>query len=304
MKLSVVIPAYNEEKNIDFMYSRITALEIPGKYELELIFVDDGSRDGTFERIKSLKTSDNRVTGIRFSRNFGHQTALLAGLQQSEGDLIVMMDCDGQHPVSLIPELINKANEGYDIVNTIRIDTKKTGFLKKISSKLFYYFFNLLSEVQIEPSAADFRIMTRKALDAYLRIDEQDKFMRGLISWMGFRQTSIEYIVEERQAGRSGYSLRKMRKFAADGLTSFSAKPLRLSILLGLIIVIFGIVYSIYAIIMYSLGRVNPGWTSLLISILLIGGVQLFSLGIIGEYIARIYRESKRRPHYFIEEKC
>ncbi|MBN1132099.1 MAG: glycosyltransferase family 2 protein [Bacteroidales bacterium] len=304
MKLSIVIPAFNEEKNIALLYHELEALKLAGEYMLEIIFVDDGSRDGTFGKIKEISKDDERVSGIRFSRNFGHQTALLAGLKEAKGDLILMMDCDGQHPVNLIPGLVGKIREGYDIVNTIRMDTKRVGFFKKLSSKLFYFFFNLLSEVHIEPSAADFRIMTRKALDAYLQIDEQDQFVRGLISWMGFKQTSIAYSADERKFGASGYSLRKMRKFAMDGLTSFSAKPLRLSTTLGFIIIFFGIIYSIYAIVMFFIGRANPGWTSLLISILLIGGVQLFSLGIIGEYIARIYRETKKRPHFFIEERC
>ncbi|MCP4311113.1 MAG: glycosyltransferase family 2 protein [Bacteroidetes bacterium] len=300
--LSIVLPAYHEEDNIRYMYREILK-HVSQSSSFEIIFVDDGSRDRTFEKIRELATEDQRVRGIRLSRNFGHQTALLAGLQDAGGELVIMMDADGQHPPALIPELLKKMEEGYDIVNTIRKETEGAGALKKISSRWFYRVFNALSDVKIEPSAADFRIVNRKALEAFLSIEEQDRFTRGLVTWIGFKQAYINYKAEKRQSGASKYTLRRMRIFAVDGVTSFSSRPLRLSTTLGFITMLAGILYSVYAIVMNLLGNTNPGWTSLLLTILFLGGIQLISIGILGEYLARIYNETKRRPHFFIQER-
>ena len=300
--LSIVLPSYHEEDNIRYMYQEILK-HVSQSASLEIIFVDDGSRDQTFEKIKELAMEDQRVRGIRLSRNFGHQTALLAGLKEAEGELVIMMDADGQHPPALIPDLLKKMDEGYDIVNTIRKETEGSGLLKKASSRWFYWVFNALSDVKIEPSAADFRIMNRKALEAFLSIDEQDRFTRGLVTWIGFKQAYIDYIAKKRQAGSSKYTFRRMRIFAVDGVTSFSARPLRMSTTLGFVTMFAGILYAVYAIIMKLLGNTNPGWTSLLLTILFLGGIQLISIGILGEYLARIYNETKRRPHFFIQER-
>ena len=200
----------------------------------EIIFVDDGSRDKTYEKIEEISRSDKRVIGIRLSRNFGHQTALLAGLNEASGDVIIMMDADGQHPPSMIPALIKKLEEGFDVVNTTRMDAKGTGLFKRLSSRWFYRVFNMLSDTRIEPASADFRCMNRKALDAFLTIEEHGRFTRGLVSWMGFRQTHLPYQAQKRAHGRSKYSLKRMRLFAFDGVTSFSTKPLRISMILGL----------------------------------------------------------------------
>lgn len=301
--ISIVLPAFEEEQNIQPLCHEIIA-HLGGSSGFEVIFVDDGSRDKTYERIEELSSSDKRVKGIRLSRNFGHQTALLAGLNEAAGDVIIMMDADGQHPPSMIPRLIEKLEEGFDVVNTTRIDAKGTGLFKRISSKWFYRVFNLLSDTRIEPASADFRCMNRKALDAFLTIEEHGRFTRGLVSWMGFRQAHMPYQAENRIGGKSKYSLRRMRLFAFDGVTSFSTKPLRISMILGLLTILGGFVYMIYAVVMYLQGHTNPGWTSLLITVLLIGGIQLFSIGILGEYLARIFHEAKRRPHYFIEKRC
>jgi glycosyltransferase involved in cell wall biosynthesis len=301
--LSIVIPAYNEEGNINYLSREIReTLSGTGK-EFEVIFVDDGSRDNTFGEIERTAREDPRIRGLRLSRNFGHQVALLAGLHESAGEKVVTMDADGQHPASLIPDLISKLEEGYDIVNTIREDTRDAGLFKKSSSGMFYRLFNTLSEVKIQENASDFRIMNREALNAFLSIDEHNRFTRGLVSWMGFRQTSIPFVAPARNSGRSKYTFRRMFRFAFDGLTAFSSKPLRISTYLGLSVLILGIAYSIYALVVFFMGRSNPGWTSLLISILVLGGTQLLILGIIGEYISRIFIESKRRPHYFIEKR-
>jgi dolichol-phosphate mannosyltransferase len=300
--ISIVLPAYEEEQDIQPLYRDIIA-QLEGNSTFEIIFVDDGSRDRTYERIEELARSDARVKGIRLSRNFGHQTALLAGLNEAAGEEVIMMDADGQHPPAMIPRLIEKMGEGYDVVNTTRTDARGTGMLKRISSRWFYRVFNALSDTRIEPASADFRIMNRRALDAFLTIEEHDRFTRGLVSWMGFRQTHLPYQAEKRLRGRSKYSLRRMRLFAFDGVTSFSSKPLRISMILGLLTILGGFAYMIYAVVMYLQGHTNPGWTSLLITILLIGGIQLFSIGILGEYLGRIFHESKRRPHYFIERR-
>ncbi len=302
--LSIVIPAYNERENIGFLYREILDELSGGSLDFEIIFVDDGSRDDTFSEIQQLAKGDARVSGLKLSRNFGHQVALLAGLNEARGDKILTMDADGQHPPSLILPLVEKLDEGYDIVNTVREATMDAGFIKKRTSGMFYRMFNALSEVRIQESSSDFRIMNREALVAFLSIDEHNRFTRGLVGWMGFRQTSVSFVAPGRNSGKSKYTGRRMLRFAFDGLTAFSSKPLRISTYLGLTILAIGIAYGIYAVIVYFAGKSNPGWTSLMISILVLGGTQLLILGIIGEYIARIFIESKRRPHYFIERRA
>ncbi len=283
--LSIVVPAYLEEKNIIILYDELIQALSQSKVEFEIIFVDDGSKDGTFKEITRLTEKDKRVIGLKLSRNFGHQIAILAGLNETRGDKIIMMDADGQHPAFMILPMMEKLDEGFGIVNTIRQDTRGASFFKKRSSKLFYRIFNTFSDVTIENDSSDFRIMTREALDAFLSFDEHDRFTRGIISWMGFRQTSLSYVAPARLSGKTKYTLRRMFRFAFDGLTAFSSKPLRLSTYLGMIVLMFGIAYGIYALVVYLMGESNPGWASLLITILVLGGTQLLILGIIGEYL-------------------
>ncbi len=302
--LSIIIPLFNEVDNITELYRQLTAvLGNLSDYDYEILFVDDGSRDGSFEMVKTLHRSDQRVRGISFSRNFGHQTALLAGLEYAKGNIIISMDADLQHPPSLIPTLIEQSKKGYEIVNTRRLDSEGVGWFKKTSSKYYYSLLNYLSDIPIEPAAADFRLMTRKVVDAYLNLPERGRFTRGLVSWIGFKQTIIEYKANARFAGQSKYSLVKMLKFGLDGIIAFSVRPLRLSFYVGFLVFLFGILYAIYAIIQFFQGETVAGWASILVSVLIIGGVMLLSLGVIGEYIARIYHEVKQRPHYFIQEE-
>ncbi|MEN8158360.1 MAG: glycosyltransferase family 2 protein [Bacteroidota bacterium] len=304
MKLSIVLPAYFEQENISFIYHELVALD-PGKVELaEMIFVDDGSRDGTFDEIKKLAGKDERVKGIRFSRNFGKQVALLAGLRESKGELVLSMDTDGQHPASLIPDLIEEMGKGYDIVNTHRTKTDDEGLLKRITSRGFYRVLNLLSDQRVEPAAAEFRLMNRAAVDAYLEFEEQEPYQNGLISWMGFRQSSLKFRAPERHAGTTKFNLKTLFRHGLNGITSFSTKPLRISFTIGLIVMLISLAYGAYAILNFFFGTTNPGWTSLMFVILFLGSVQLFSIGVIGEYIARLFRESKKRPHFFIQERC
>jgi polyisoprenyl-phosphate glycosyltransferase len=300
--ISVVIPLFNEEGNIAVLYAAlILALEnISPDYEI--IFVDDGSKDRSFELISNISQQNNKVLGISLSRNFGHQIALTAGMEHASGEVVVTMDGDMQHPPEVIVDLYGKYKQGYDIVNSIRTETADSGAFKKITSQYFYKIINRLSDIHIEPASADFRLMNRKTVDAFLKLKEKDRFTRGIISWMGFKQAHIEYTAPERFSGKSKYSLFKMFSFAVDGITSFSAKPLRISFYAGLIVSFVGLLYAIYAVVEYFKGNTSPGWASTLVSILIIGGIQLISIGIIGEYLARVFNEAKNRPLYLVKQ--
>lgn len=300
--LSVVIPLMNEEASFNVLYKTLIPVLESITPSFELVFVDDGSSDRTFDLIEEYSRSDDRVRGVSLSRNFGHQIALLAGLQHASGEVVVTMDGDMQHPPEVIPELYARYNEGYDIVNTLRLDTADSTWLKKTTSKGFYKFINTMSNVKIESASADFRLMTRQAVDAFLTIGEKDRFTRGLVSWMGFRQFFVPYQAPARFAGESKYNLKKMFRFALDGITSFSAKPLRISFYLGLSFSIIGLLYALYAIGQYFNGTAVAGWTSILVSVLVIGGLQLLSIGVVGEYLARVFNEAKNRPHYLVRK--
>ncbi len=302
-EISIVIPLLNEEGNIQVLYEALLLVvkEISPSYEI--IFVDDGSKDKSFHCISAICKQNEHVLGISLSRNFGHQIALTAGMEHASGEIVVTMDADMQHPPEVILELYKKYNTGeYDIVNTIRAETADSGIFKKVTSSWFYKIINNLSDIHIEPAAADFRLMNRKTVNAFLQLKEKDRFTRGLISWMGFKQAKVEYIAPSRFSGKSKYSITKMFRFAADGITSFSAKPLRISFFAGLIVSFIGLVYAIYAVIEYFSGNTTPGWASTLVSILIIGGIQLISIGIIGEYLARVFNEAKNRPMYLVKE--
>ncbi len=301
--ISIVIPVLDEEGNVQQLLCKLREILPLISERYEIIFVDDGSQDQTFTLVKAFHQADARVRGISFSRNFGHQIALLAGLQAARGEVVISMDGDMQHPPEVLPSLWQKYLEGYDIVNTRRMDAQSIGWFKKLTSRGFYRLLGYLSEVPIEPAAADFRLMNRKAVDAFLTIPERDRFMRGLVSWMGFRQAIVPYQAAPRAAGKSKYSLRKMLRFGLDGITSFSARPLRISFVSGLFISIVGLIYALYALVQYFLGQTIAGWTSMLVSLLIIGGIMLINLGIVGEYIARIFHEVKARPLYFIQEQ-
>jgi polyisoprenyl-phosphate glycosyltransferase len=300
--ISIVIPCYNEEGNIEILYNQIK--QILPSYEIEYLFVDDNSTDKSLEIIEKLASLDANIKYLSFSRNFGHQSALKAGLDYSKGDCVISMDADLQHPPGLLPVLIKKWEEGYDVVITVRKDVQNVTYFKKITAFLFYKLINYLSDVNIKEGSADFRLLDKRIVQVLNNdIGEYHLFYRGLISWIGYKQTSVEYIPNKRHSGKSKYSILKMLAFAINGVTSFSIKPLKIAILLGLILSLLSGVYGFYALwISIFTDETVQGWTSVILSILFIGGINMILLGIIGEYVGKIYIQIKNRPHFLINK--
>lgn len=301
-KISIVIPSYNEESNIKKVYEEIS-LSIGNNYTFEVIFVDDGSSDLTLEKIKELQKQYKNVFYVSFSRNFGHQNSLIAGLDYADGDCIITMDADLQHPPSFINEMVEKWKEGYDIVYTKREKDKNLPFFKKITSRIFYKIINWLSDIKLEDGAADFRLIDKKVADIIRQNPEYNLFIRGYIAWMGFKQYCIAYTPGQRFSGSTKYSLNKMFAFATNGITSFSIKPLRLGIVLGSIVAFIAILYLIYVIyIALFTTRAISGWASVLASVLLLGSINLMCIGIVGEYLGKLFLQTKGRPQYIIRD--
>lgn len=302
MRVSIVIPCYNEEGNIPLLHERLSRL-LASQQDYEIIFVDDGSSDATLTRIWGLSQQDGRVRYISFSRNFGHQNALKAGLDGASGDCVISMDADLQHPPELIDRMLEKWREGYDIVYTIRDDSRDGNLFKKITSRLFYALINRFVDFKIERGAADFRLLDRRVVDVVRNFNESFLFFRGLMGWLGFRQFGISYTPGVRYAGHTKYSLRKMLSFALAGITSFSVKPLHFATVAGFLLSGMAALYALYAIYVYLFTNdAVAGWTSVLASVLFIGGFQLIILGIIGEYIGKMFVEIKGRPSYIVKE--
>ncbi len=302
-RISVVVPVCNEEKNVATLAFAVQAQLASLDIEPELIFIDDGSSDNTLAEIKRLALGQKSVFYLSLSRNFGHQNALRAGLDMAAGDAVITMDGDMQHPPEMLPKMIKKWQDGVDIVCMIRLDTEEISWFKRKTSALFYWLMNQLSGVKMSNGSADFRLLDRKAVDALKSIRENNIFYRGLISWAGFRQCSIEYVPSVRQHGRSKYSIRKMFRLALDGITAFSFLPLRLAAAAGFFIASLAFVYVLYALfIRLFTEQAVDGWMSLMAGIYFLGGVQLIFIGLCGEYIGRIFMEVKGRPHYFISE--
>jgi polyisoprenyl-phosphate glycosyltransferase len=305
-KISIVCPAYQEEEVLPRFHRELTAVlhQVEKDYETEILYVDDGSRDRTLPVIRELEARDKRVRFLSFSRNFGHQAALTAGLEHARGDAVIMMDSDLQHPPALIPELLDKWKAGFDVVLTVRQDDPHLGVFKRWSSKWFYRVMSWLSDTEIRMSAADYRLLSRRALDSLLELRETHRFLRGLVSWLGFPTAEISFQPVSRQGGVSKYTFRRMMNFAFDGLMSFSKVPLRLSLLLGLGAVGVSVFFSFYALLrgLFTPGTLAAGSTLVLISVYLMSGCILCSLGIVGEYVGRIYEQVKGRPHYVVKE--
>lgn len=303
IEISVVIPLLNETGNINNLYVELQPVLKKISPDYEILYVDDGSSDDSFQKVIKLHEVDPRVRGISLSRNFGQQAALYAGIENARGRTVVTMDADLQHPVYVIPRMYEEYLKGADIVNTIRKYPPSTGYLKKATSRMFYSFINLMSDVRIEPSSVDFRLMNRKSVDAFLQMKEKDRFTRGMVSWIGFRQIFISYDADLRVYSKSRYTMKKLIKLASVGITSFSSRPLTFSLYVGAALFCFSIIYFIYTIIRHFTGSTVPGWTSLMVAILMLGSFQLILSGIIGTYIARIYNETKNRPVYFKKDE-
>ena len=301
--VSIVVPCFNESGNIQALYNLLCP--VMAEYtRYEFIFVDDGSEDNTVELIEAIRSTDSNVKLIALSRNFGHQAALKAGLDNASGDCVISLDADLQHPPDLIPDLIKKWKEGYEVVFTQREEDPNLSWMKRATSKLFYRLAQKLTSVEIHQGTADFRLMDRAVVDVLKGLDESYLFIRGLVSWVGFKQTAITYKANDRFAGKSNYTYRKMVALALSGITSFSIKPLQLSIVLGLIIASLAGIYGIYVVYAFAFtDQALPGWTSTTASVLFIGGVQLIMLGVLGEYVGKGFIEGKRRPNYIIRKK-
>lgn len=302
-KISFVVPVFNEEENIHEFHRRLTQVMAPLPYDYEILFIDDGSRDRTSLLIRELAEKDPHVQGYVFARNFGHQMALTCGLDQSTGDAVISMDGDLQHPPEMVPDLLKKWEEGYEIVQTVRKSTEDATWFKSITSRLYYKLINSMSEVRITPGGSDFRLMDRKAVDALNRFRERARFIRGMVNNLGFRYTTLEFVAPPRFAGHSKFSLRKMLRFALDGITAFSRVPLRLALYVGCIAGLGSILLIGHVIyVKYIVQDAVPGWTTLAAAEFFLGGVELIGIGIVGEYVGRIFDEVKQRPLYIIRE--
>lgn len=302
-KVSIIIPIFNEEGNVAKVAAVLT--DILSAYPShEIIFVNDGSRDQTLGVVKQEREKNGNIHFLSFSRNFGHQNALRAGLDHAAGDCVISMDGDLQHPPELIPTLIENWLAGYDIVYTRRKDDPSLPLSKRLTSRLFYAITNMVSDVKIDPGAADFRLIDKSVLAVLKELKESHIFMRGMIAWVGFRQLGIEYVPHERVWGKSQYTFKKMFALALSGVTSFSIKPLHMATFFGFCAAAASFLYALYAIsIKCFTDQSIPGWTSVLVSVLFMGGVQLITIGILGEYIGKLFIESKGRPHYIVKEK-
>jgi dolichol-phosphate mannosyltransferase len=298
--VSVVIPAFNESENIVKICSELAEVFSKLNYSYEVILVADGCTDNTMKTIETLISIHNNLFFIEFSRNFGHQLALKAGLDYAKGNCVISMDCDLQHPPGLIPELLAKWEEGYEVVYTIRLEDKKLPLGKQLSSRLFYKTLNSLSNVELETGSADFRLLDSKVLSVIRNFHENEPFLRGLFKWIGFKQTSIVFKPNARHSGKSKYSVQKMIKFALQGVTSFSVKPLYAAIYLGFTFSILSILYLPYVLHAFHTGKEVSGWASIIMTIVFFGGLQLTILGIIGIYIGKMFMQVKNRPNYII----
>jgi dolichol-phosphate mannosyltransferase len=303
VRVSVIVPVYNEAQNLNPLFQAVAAQLKTIGLSFEIIFVDDGSRDDSLGVLRALANQNDQVKVVSLSRNFGHQAAITAGMEHASGAAVIVMDADLQHPPELLPQMIAAWQAGAQVVYTCREDNEETSWFKRFTSAAFYRFINLICDISIVPSAADFRLLDRVAVDALLRMPERSRFVRGLVSWLGFRQVGLQYRANPRLHGKSKYSLRRMVSLGLEGVVSFSTMPLRVAAFIGLGSALLGMPYAAWAIYARLFtDTAVPGWASLLVAVLFLGGVQLMSIGVIGEYIGRIYKEVKGRPIYLTGE--
>ncbi len=304
-RLSIVCPAFEEEEVLPRFHAELCGVlaGLERDYEIEILYVDDGSRDGTLAYLRSLAVSDPRVRFLSLSRNFGHQAALTAGLEHATGDLVVSLDSDLQHPPELIPVLLDRWKEGYDIVLTLREDDPRLSYFKRLSSAGFYKAMRYLSDTEVRMSASDFRLMTRKAVEALLQLHETHRFLRGMVNWLGFPTATVPFQPATRGGGVSKYTMRRMAKFAVDALLSFSKVPLRMSAFVGTGFVMVGALFGVIAAMQTVFTEAGAlGGATVLTAVFVVGGCTLCSLGIVGEYVGRIYDQVKARPLYVLKE--
>lgn len=301
--LSVIVPMYFEQAVARECYRRLTAVLQAQGYDYELLFVNDGSTDDTLPILKELAARDERVRVLSFSRNFGHQVAVTAGVEYARGDALVIIDADLQDPPELIPEMVKLWREGWEVVYAKRKKRKGESAFKLMTAKMFYKTLRALTDIDIPADTGDFRLIDRKVANAFLCMPERSRFIRGMVAWLGFRQIPIEYERDERFAGETKYPLKKMLKLASNGILSFSTQPLQLVLQLGLVAIVVSLALLIYAIIAKATGHAEGGWASLMVTITFLGGVQLVSVGVLGQYLARMFEESKGRPLYVLSEK-
>jgi dolichol-phosphate mannosyltransferase len=304
VKLSIVCPAFEEEEVLPHFHAELCAALAPleGDYDLEILYIDDGSRDGTLDYLRHLAATDPRIRYLSFSRNFGQQAALTAGMEHARGDVVITLDSDLQHPPNLIPALLDEWRKGHDVVLTYREDDPRLSHFKRLSSRAFNRVMHWLSETPVSSAASDYRLLSRKAVDALLRLHEKHRFLRGMVNWLGFRTTTVAFHPASRGAGVTKYTLRRMLALAIDAMLSFSKLPLRLSLLLGALLIVLGAGHGTLLLTLALFGHGMGGLQVVLIALFLVGGAILCSLGVVGEYVGRIYEQVKARPLYLLKE--
>jgi glycosyltransferase involved in cell wall biosynthesis len=298
---SIVLPVQNEQECLPELYSRLVPVldELPGT--AEIVFVDDGSTDSSYLLLEELARRDPRVRLIQLSRNFGHQIAITAGLDAASGEAIVVMDADLQDPPEVIPELVTRWREGFDVISGVREERLGENWFKRATASTFYRVLRRLANIEVTPDAGDFRLIDRRALDAFKELRENNRYVRGMFGWIGFPQAEVRYVRSARFAGRTKYPLRKMVRFAVDAIVSFSNIPLRVALNVGFVVSVLALILGVTAIALKAAGALSvPGWASLIVVTSFLGGIQLIVLGVMGEYIARIHEEVKHRPLYIV----
>lgn len=304
-RVDIVVPLYNEEESITAFHQQLVEVINSHPYDFQIFYVDDGSKDSTLYVLQGISAGDARVTVIELSRNFGHQSALTAGMDMANGDFVITMDGDGQHPPELIPEMLKQAQAGSDIVLTRRMEQKSLSPFKRWSSRIFYFLTNHIGDTQIIPGGADFRLLSRSALQSLRELPEYHRFLRGMVAWMGYPTIILPFTPPDRLGGKSKYSLRKMLRLSMDAVFSFSLVPLYIGISVGFLFLFLALIEAIYVLNFWITGRTEnlaPGWSSLMFVLLVVGGSLMITLGIIGTYVGYIFQEVKRRPIYLVRK--